>query len=1020
MKRSGGGKAGNPDFKRLKAKVGKRAPKKLNSTDTSFKAASIRVASQIQSLQRSDAGDPSNVAQLVSSKVSGKNLQSLTEALSHHVLASRKSALTGIRDIISQCSTSHQGNVRDLFVFVLALLARHACVDEDDEVRESARLGLNSLFAALTHSQDLDEDAVYVIQPFVPLLSAYILSGLNSLDNNARRDAVAVAELCFMTFPRAFGDGRAHSMIPALLKVLSSTRRKISDVSKKKKKKKKKSRETASSNAFSNDLNSEANVGGRVATLRALITIMRASDRIPNDNFGFTTVKYVSSSHKFNFILGGIGSNALLLTRNSPSRVAKSCFFCGHEPSTVDLSMIFNEKDKRNPLNSVSNEERVSLSTCIDVLQKLRDYWVELMQTGIKHGPGIAIRLGDVDEASAILQAMSIFWRQYCKSELAETKVDLRNSDQLKLQKVAQGIITLQLQDFPIRDDSGNMANTHHYNVLNALLCSFLSEIGSAIGVTDWAEAAFSYIFQRLKVFSEDLNDGDSIAGTKLIMLIGQLLRKPSAGIYHRDYLLTPEQRWDLLAAFAGPFFPDEENIFGAKEVMKSLFSSRAGKNAAVLIADLIIEQGDKIVDEGIAISRELIRNAHVFPFYLHAWQGESSIESSVILESLFFICRKWNGRTGVEDHVNQSLTKLIKFLQRDGLDVILTSGRKRKQKHAASSTFEKMDRANQQKVISLIGMIQSPSDGTVKSLSDIIVRNRMLSNEEGVSSSNIKFIFEVLHANRKSISFPEYLNFIMSSSGVSHLKKRSMGGVDAMDVFSYDYAIERTSNAVVNCGGFKIISKIFPILLDWLSHVSEFENASYVEAVMARSGITLLAKCAFDIKNDHGADLLFASCIDLKASVINAMCTRLLLFKPLKEPSECDMNGEEQFLKKFLGPVISILDSIPSLWYEVLDTTEDFVRDSCSKRQDGFNDMTESKIDGIRKSETIVKGVSFLLSECHVDSILSRKLLCTKLLDFSQRIMETFSNIATSFPSLHDLGQKLNITVRLMIGATN
>eukprot|EP00816_Leptocylindrus_hargravesii_P012642 CAMPEP_0196822488 /NCGR_PEP_ID=MMETSP1362-20130617/83664_1 /TAXON_ID=163516 /ORGANISM="Leptocylindrus danicus, Strain CCMP1856" /LENGTH=40 /DNA_ID= /DNA_START= /DNA_END= /DNA_ORIENTATION= len=40
-----------------------------------------------------------------------------------------------------------------------------------------------------------------------------------------------------------------------------------------------------------------------------------------------------------------------------------------------------------------------------------------------------------------------------------------------------------------------------------------------------------------------------------------------------------------------------------------------------------------------------------------------------------------------------------------------------------------------------------------------------------------------------------------MTSSGISNLKKNYAGGDGTVDVFSYDHAVERTSNAIVNCG---------------------------------------------------------------------------------------------------------------------------------------------------------------------------------------------------------------------------
>ena len=113
------------DFKRLKAKVGKRAPKKLNATDTSFKTGSIRATSEKQAKSLADniVDDKqinSNnqvleaVSDIVSTKVGGKTLQELIQQLVDHPSPSaRKSALTGIRDVIQIVTDFMSGAVVD-------------------------------------------------------------------------------------------------------------------------------------------------------------------------------------------------------------------------------------------------------------------------------------------------------------------------------------------------------------------------------------------------------------------------------------------------------------------------------------------------------------------------------------------------------------------------------------------------------------------------------------------------------------------------------------------------------------------------------------------------------------------------------------------------------------------------------------------------------------------------------------------------------------------------------------------
>ena len=101
-RRSGGGQ--QSDFKRLKAKVGKKAPKPLNLTDTSFKAASLHVAGQAAVTDRGD-NDSSFGDSLVSSR--GRTLAELISQLGHPASAVRHSAMKGLENVSSKQSPSN-------------------------------------------------------------------------------------------------------------------------------------------------------------------------------------------------------------------------------------------------------------------------------------------------------------------------------------------------------------------------------------------------------------------------------------------------------------------------------------------------------------------------------------------------------------------------------------------------------------------------------------------------------------------------------------------------------------------------------------------------------------------------------------------------------------------------------------------------------------------------------------------------------------------------------------------------
>ena len=90
----------NQDFKRLKAKVGKRAPKKLSETDTKFKSAKVKV--QSQTIANGAETTVSQHGDMVSSR--GKHFSQLMSQLNHPAANARNSAVQGMKDVIKEGS----------------------------------------------------------------------------------------------------------------------------------------------------------------------------------------------------------------------------------------------------------------------------------------------------------------------------------------------------------------------------------------------------------------------------------------------------------------------------------------------------------------------------------------------------------------------------------------------------------------------------------------------------------------------------------------------------------------------------------------------------------------------------------------------------------------------------------------------------------------------------------------------------------------------------------------------------
>ena len=225
------------DFaKRPKAKVGKRAPSKINATDTSFKTASVAVRSQGQSLDKNkvtttatDAGSSTSLAaltELASSR--GNALSTLQLSLRHHAPAVRASGLKGIRDAVQSLSTIGDAALgTSILEANLPSLVPNMCrcwLDEDDDVRSLAIHLFGDVLNNLTSSLNEQSSDLKCLVPFVPFLCAYASSALNSLDRDIRKDGALIvgmlsssqSSLSFSSLSSSDDDREGGTMFAAL------------------------------------------------------------------------------------------------------------------------------------------------------------------------------------------------------------------------------------------------------------------------------------------------------------------------------------------------------------------------------------------------------------------------------------------------------------------------------------------------------------------------------------------------------------------------------------------------------------------------------------------------------------------------------------------------------------------------------------------------------------------------------------------------------------------------------------
>lgn len=222
-------------FKTVKAKVGKRAPAKANDTDTAFSAAGLHLVQQESGFAA--ANDTTTDR--------GLTWEHLSQQAHHPAAAVRRSAMTGIANLVRRTTTSdEQKKLPYDRLELLTVVAQAAIVDSDKQVRME---GFPLLQSIVKHTISL--------QPFLDRIVALIHSALNSLDTKqSHHGAMVVRWLASINGLLVGVKGQAivRQLLPSLARLLGRPTGKqstlltcggVAHVASIKKKKKKRKRE---------------------------------------------------------------------------------------------------------------------------------------------------------------------------------------------------------------------------------------------------------------------------------------------------------------------------------------------------------------------------------------------------------------------------------------------------------------------------------------------------------------------------------------------------------------------------------------------------------------------------------------------------------------------------------------------------------------------------------------------------------------------------------------------------------
>ncbi|MGV2389456.1 MAG UNVERIFIED_CONTAM: hypothetical protein LVR29_18035 [Microcystis novacekii LVE1205-3] len=416
------------DFKRRKAKVGKRAPQQLNLTDTSFKTVAVQVQGQSIDTSKGGVGDA-----LLSSR--GKSIPELTHQLHHPAGTVRVSAIRGLANVIQLTPFDMlQSHLSTL----LPVIAKCACVDDEDDVRT---LGLGALRDLISSDRS---DKLW--KPFVPLLAAFVISALNSLDRSTRLDGSRAVDI----ISRLPLDRKTVvAILPAYTTLLTDHRKNNNKSTAEGGKKK---------NAYDNSV---------LTVLQSLVALLRCIDDSDDHLSDLIAMEP-------DLTLRAGGSSALLILASRDSHLVEN--IDGLDSLTKrSLGWEANEA-RRDQSDGIAN------SIVFDLFAKLRDVYVEAMQRGIQGASGSTVGVHDMEEVSLLVTSFHLLWKGFARN--VENPVITHS-------------VNMMLESMPIK--SRTQEQLARYEVLNGNLCLCVIEMGTGV-INDekWTEGILEYLLPKL------------------------------------------------------------------------------------------------------------------------------------------------------------------------------------------------------------------------------------------------------------------------------------------------------------------------------------------------------------------------------------------------------------------------------------------------------------------------------------------------------------------------------------------
>jgi hypothetical protein len=858
--------------KRLKAKVGKRAPKAANYTDTAFKTAYVKVkpqdslnasnkVSNVPAKELADGGEFAknrfeDSTELISSR--GNTFDQLSfQFLHHHAPAARISAIKGILDALQQIEGRQQSPLRVIEVNLSSLfpILSKSFVDTDDTVRQIARDAQKIIYDVLVHANNEElgkrVSGIALLEPFLPLHVAYLSSAFNSLLSTVRQDALEGVVMTTSFFLRcvegssaspqdssfSFSASSVRCHIEFMERLLPSYGRLFSAVTsshsssvitagqridqmaavttkktrggRKKRSKSDKGKGSATPTASKNEL------GRRFQILRSLFSLLKWNKYI---SFCDTSVGTTGMSR--------YPSELCAMSRNA------NCFdmiYCaGGKHNLLVNRGAKNRANRRiiSPMRSLENISNIGSTmtgwqsaqcsqielpakVCHGILKTLCDGWVELVQRGHTHGEGVSLHHMFVEEAMLLVSVIRYFWTQICCPIIPAVAANKGNIEDEELKLLR---LTEQLYQL----------------LLEAFPIKDDSGNSTSLSLCNSANSSLCCFFGEIAIVVPSLGDSWVEPVLEFIFLRLGFSGKVAAGFGSSDeaqcealdvasLLLRKSsltEAYLLNKSSRVKLLECLQAAFFDRELdqdgsQRALTDSKSEKRACDLLCNLLIMDDWAIGEGDKQIPLALTKMAKALPYFLCAAGEACTSEMDQILHALKHVCSRLS-ETGL-DGERRALEDSI----RQNIALVLRVPKVKKSRLFGVPVFETSSRTCQQSIIAFIAYLEYPPKNVTDALGTICWR---LGTQGGVSNEIVTSIHEVLFKIRRTIPFEAYVNFLVQSSVLG--ARKSPRGL-SNDMAPYGCTTQLLCQSVLRAGPAKVLSAIQPVIQDCLDTLS-------------------------------------------------------------------------------------------------------------------------------------------------------------------------------------------------------